>query len=81
MASKPNTGALFKNDRKESENHPDYAGSCLINGVDMWMNAWIRRKEGAKTYMSVSFRPKPEQAEARAPAKRAHGGVDDDIPF
>ena len=33
-----NTGAIFKNDRKETDRHPDYNGSCEINGVEMWMS-------------------------------------------
>ena len=35
---KPNTGSLFKNDRKESDTHPDYKGSALIDGLgDCWL--------------------------------------------
>lgn len=40
------SGSLFKNDRKEQPNHPDYKGSALIGGVEYWVSAWI--KEGAK---------------------------------
>lgn len=68
-----NSGALFKNDRKESETHADYQGSINVNGVDYWINAWI--KEGKKgKFMSLSVRPK----ESRSPAKPRR---DDSIPF
>ena len=40
------SGVLFKNDRKEQPNHPDYEGSCTIDGKDYWMKGWI--KDGAK---------------------------------
>ena len=84
-------GVLFKNDRKEKDSHPDYKGSCEVNGVEMWMSAWI--KEGAKgKFMSLSFEPKQQVSHApatqrQAPAPRKPQGVvpdfDDasDIPF
>jgi len=57
MEKRDNNGALFKNDRKTTDNHPDYNGSALIGGVDMWISAWIKKGNG-KTYMSLAFKPK-----------------------
>lgn len=86
-----NTGTLFKNNRKEKDTHPDYDGTCLIDGVEYYMNAWI--KDGAKgKFMSFSFKPKQAQqgksaprqmANDRALAKVVNGGFDDDseVPF
>lgn len=73
----PNSGALFKNDRKEQPNHPDYKGSAEIDGVDYWLSAWIKEGKSGK-FMSLSFKPKEEQS-YRAPATTA----DDmgDVPF
>lgn len=52
-----NSGALFKNEKKEKETHPDYRGTCMVNGVECYMDAWI--KTGAKgKWMSFSFKPK-----------------------
>ena len=39
------TGALFKNDKKESEKHPDYKGSCEIDGVEYWVSYWLNEVE------------------------------------
>lgn len=59
-------GVLFKNDRKEKDSHPDYKGSCEVNGVEMWLSAWI--KEGAKgKFMSLSFQPKEDQEQNKGP--------------
>lgn len=58
MTDKNNTGALFKNDRKdEGEKRPDYTGICNIGGKNYYISAWISesRRDGQK-YMSLAFR-------------------------
>lgn len=83
---KQNSGSLFKNDRKEKETHPDYKGSALINGVEMWMSAWLKTSGNGTKFMSFSFQPKDQQqAPARqAPARQAPQAdpdFDSDLPF
>lgn len=80
-------GVLFKNDRKDSENHPDYRGSINVGGVDYWLSAWI--KESAKgKFMSLSVKAKDAQMPAARQPAPANGGASfrddlggDDIPF
>jgi len=81
---KDNSGSLFKND-KQQPNHPDYKGSCMVDGVEYWMSAWIKpTKDGSGRWMSFAFQPK-EQAKPKArPARQDQGGFDggdDSIPF
>ena len=77
---KPNTGSLFRNDKKEADTHPDYKGSGLINGVDHWLDAWINTSTAGVKYMSLKFKPKEAQSERRsAPAHDVD--LDDDVPF
>lgn len=80
--TKPNTGALFKNENKATENHPDYSGTCLINGVEMFFDGWIKTAETGRKWMSFSFKPKQKQAAAAqapaAPQRRASRFEDDD---
>ena len=85
-----NRGALFKNDRKEKESHPDYKGSINVDGVDYWLSAWL--KEGQKgKFFSMSIQPKeqapaPKQDKAgqwkageqrSAPKRMTYGGASD----
>lgn len=75
------TGSLFKNKRKESDNHPDYTGSVLINGVEMWISAWLKQGNSEK-YMSLAFKPKdakPAKPVPRGPLPADHD--DSDLPF
>jgi hypothetical protein len=55
-------GSLFKNDKKEQPNQRDYNGSCLINGVEMWISAWLKTGANGTKYMSLAFEPKQQQA-------------------
>jgi uncharacterized protein (DUF736 family) len=56
---KPNTGSLFKNDKKEADTHPDYKGSALIDGLgECWLDAWINTAKDGSKYMSLKMKPK-----------------------
>ena len=86
MAYEPKdmTGSLFKNDRKETDNHPDYKGSALINGVDHWLDAWINTDRNGGKYMSLKLKPK--DANGHKPAPQPASSYDDDdqddsVPF
>ena len=51
---KEGSGSLFKNDRKSTENHPDYTGSIMVNNREHYLSAWV--KEGSKgKFFSVSI--------------------------
>lgn len=79
---KNNTGSLFANDRKETENHPDYTGQALIAGTDYWLSAWKKKSQGGKTYLSFSFKAKQDGGDTRAAAPAsAYDDDDESIPF
>jgi len=75
-----NTGALFKNDKKQTDRHPDYTGSCEVNGQEMWMSAWIKTSQSGKKFMSFAFNLK-EQRQEPAPQAAPDKLECDDIPF
>lgn len=75
-----NRGALFKNDRKDKETQPDYKGDINVNGIEMWISAWLSTSKAGKPYMSLSVQPKEEQAATPA-AQPAMDDIDDAIPF
>jgi len=80
-------GVLFKNDKGENANRPDYRGTCVINNVDYNVSGWIKasKKTGDK-FMSLSFQAKGEGKVTRSnqPAKvemTEDNWHDDAIPF
>ena len=72
-----NRGVLFKNDRKETDNHPDYTGSINVGGRDFWLSAWIKQAKSGKKFFSMSVKPKDDGGQRGVPA----GDLNDDIPF
>jgi uncharacterized protein (DUF736 family) len=77
-------GALFKNDKKDSETHPDYKGSINVGGTDYWLSAWLKTSNAGAKYMSLSVKAKdaPQKAAPKpAPMPQSIGDMDDEIPF
>lgn len=81
--TKDNSGRLFKNEEKKNERGPDYSGTCLINGEEMFMDAWIKTAESGRKWMSFSFKPKQQKpaAKPQKPVGKSLADSDDDIPW
>ena len=81
-----NRGSIWKNDKKETENHPDFTGSAIINGVDMWVSAWKRKPDAKEKSPALSFTFKAKD-ETKSPApiedKKTFSAddFDSDIPY
>jgi hypothetical protein len=74
-----NRGALFTNDRKTTEKHPDLKGSINIEGKEYWLSGWFKSgKSGGFT--SLSAQPKEDRPEA-ANDRRVDDSHGDAIPF
>lgn len=75
-------GVLFKNEKKETDNHPDYNGNINVGGVEFWLSAWIKTSESGRKYMSLSVKPKEAKPNQKAPPKpRQPAYSGDDPPF
>ena len=58
-----NSGALFLNDRKAADTHPDFRGSAEIDGKEYWVSMWKKVSQSGQKFFSLSFQPKDSQAE------------------
>lgn len=79
-----NSGSLFKNDRKQTPNQPDYTGTAIIEGKALRVSAWVKTsRDGTKKFLSLAFN-EPTQAyvqqPANAPAPAPRPAAQDDMP-
>lgn len=79
---KDNSGVLFKNDKRETENHPDYKGNIRVAGVDYWLSSWINTSKNGVKYMAVSVQPKEQQAPQKLDQAAADSfDASEEMPF
>jgi hypothetical protein len=91
---KDNSGSLFKNDKRESDKHPNAKGSAVIDGVEYWVSAWVNDGNKGK-YQSLKFERKDKQsyspsqqnqlhnegAAKNSPGSKPADDFDSDLPF
>jgi hypothetical protein len=77
MEQKNNTGAIFKNDNKKAENHPDYKGKVLVNGKNMEVALWLNTSPKGVNYFSAIFSEPFVKAEQESKPLN----INDDLPF
>ena len=76
---KDNSGALFINDKREKDTHPNAKGSALIGGVEYWVSAWTNTSSKGTKYQSLSFQRKDEKFDSTAELQSESAPAD--IPF
>ena len=79
MEQKINTGAIFKNNYKKADTHPDYKGKMNCEGLEKEVALWVREtKNGEKFFsMAISEPYKPSET----PVTKMEKLPEDDLPF
>lgn len=89
MANKDNSGALFKNKKKATDQHPDYTGNINIDGKEYYLSAWVNTgQQSGEKYFALKLTPKaatiPEPTPAQVLASAHPATIADpveDLPF
>lgn len=77
-----NTGAIFRNDKKSADQHPDYTGYLDVDGVPHYIDCWLReKKDGSGKFWSVRIKPKGQAAPQKPKPAAKPANTDDDLPF
>jgi hypothetical protein len=77
--SKPNSGALFRNNEKAKDTDRDYYGTVNVNGTEFWASGWINTSKKGTKYLSLSLKLKDD---AKLAAKKPLADdMSDSIPF
>lgn len=82
---KPSTGALFKNNFKKADNHPDYKGTITLpDGTEMELAAWIKDSSKGK-FFSLKLSDKYEKGgnsyQHKPQPSTTNDMPTDDLPF
>jgi len=79
MEAKNNSGAIFKNDKKTKETHPDYKGKVMVNGKEMEVALWVKESAKGLKYFSASF--SEPYVPTESPRIQVQQIDEDDLPF
>lgn len=50
-------GSLFRNEKKTTDNHPDYTGTTVVEGTKYFISAWVKKREGKNPYIRLVLQP------------------------
>ena len=69
-----NSGAIWRNRKKKTENHPDMTGEATIGGKSYWVSGWTRESAQGNKYLSLAFKGKAPKPDYVAPKSTAQIG-------
>jgi len=82
MEQKINSGAIFKNDNKSSDKHPEYKGKINVDGKEYAIALWLNESKAGVRYFSVKLElPYVKNEEVSKAVETLKPLLDDDLPF
>ena len=83
MEQKENSGAIFKNNYKKAETHPDYKGKMNVDGKEKEVALWVRETKNGEKFFSMAisepYKPQPVAEKAQKIANSVKKNIEEDI--
>ena len=76
-----NRGAIWRNDNKQKDTHPDFKGQLNVNGEEYWVSAWKRKPDASPNSPALSFSIQPKEQSQHNQQKADQPSFEDDLPF
>ena len=81
-----NEGAIWKNEDKQKDTHPDFKGNAVIEGVEYWVSAWKRSPDANPKAPALKFKVTAKEVVAKQGKAKVEQVIDNDfedesIPF
>ena len=80
-----NSGALFKNSKREKDSQPNATGNAMIDGIAYRVSAWTKKDKNGNPWQSLSFTKVetkgPESDGGGKPQSLYDEPINDEIPF
>ena len=78
-----NTFTLFVNDRKTQETHPDRTGTLNVDGVEYFIDGWLKKTKDGKPFLSGRIKRKEPKSADPPPQtyQQQQTPAEDDVPF
>ena len=84
MEQKNNSGAIFKNDKKTADTHPDYRGKMTVDNKEWEISLWLRESASGIKYFSAAIKEpwiKPVEMQSTTAKIKQDESSDDGLPF
>jgi|TARA_R100000789_G_scaffold1692_2_gene5116 hypothetical protein len=87
-----NSGAIFKNERREHDRQPTHQGNLIVKcphcqeTQEFWLSAWTKvagpqaRNPGMR-FFSLAINPKDEQQQQQQTSPMEQDDFDEEVPF
>jgi hypothetical protein len=60
-----NSGALFKNEKRMKDSHPNSRGKAMVGGKWYWISGWTKKSANDQPFISLAYTEMTEEDVAK----------------
>lgn len=80
---KEGKATLFKNDKGDNPNRPDFSGDGMVNGKIVKISCWVNKNDQGETRLGLNIEEKQQRQESSQSEFTGQGNAEltDEIPW